>query len=103
MNRFFGGCACLLAMVPFPVAAQTGEPAVVVVQAFNVGVGTFRILVSRGAGHTEVVDTKLSNKTPAAEAEACQQVVATLYREGYTLKGALGRGYQTNLIFVKGP
>lgn len=108
MKIFFAFCAGLLALVSSPVAAQTGAPAVVVVQISVTGAAvggaqTLHLLVSRGAGRTEATDVPFSAKAPAAEAEACQQAVAQLYREGYTLKGVSTLGYQSSLIFVKGP
>lgn len=99
--------AYLLALGFSPVIAQTGGPAVAVVQltygSTNFGGGTIEIVVSRGTGPVEKIEVKGYLKDDSLEPNALQQVLAKLYAEGYSLKGTNGGGYRpTVYILSKG-
>lgn len=100
--------ACLLILVFNSAIAQTGAPDVIVVQTYYSGTTNrntvLHILISRGAGKTEVTEVETNDKMPEKEVEAYQKMVSKLYQEGYVIKGAFspGRGISSNLIFIKG-
>jgi hypothetical protein len=91
---------CLVALASQPVLVQTGGPDVVAVR-FVYEAGTkFHTFISRGTGKTKEQQAKGGN---ALENESCQQVIAKLYQEGYTLRSTFSSGnVPTNsLLFTK--
>lgn len=92
--------ACLWALGLSPVLAQTGGPDVVVVRFYHMSTTRLHVAIVRGAAKPEEQEMKGSD---VEEAQFCQQVIAKLYQEGYTLKAAFATGVVPNtLLFVKG-
>ena len=82
--------------------AQTGAPDVVVVRFYHLGTPKLHVTIVRGTAKPEEQEMKGSD---TEEAQFCQQVIAKLYQEGYTLKSTFstgGGGGPNNLIFMKG-
>ncbi|TVT40666.1 hypothetical protein FNT36_14455 [Hymenobacter setariae] len=95
--------ACLVALASSPVVAQTGGADVVVVRVYS---GNYsRIVIAREGGKTEVLDfhAGITEKRDKEAATELQQVVSSLYREGYELKSTFSEqnSYTANLIFIK--
>jgi hypothetical protein len=92
--------ACLVALASQPALAQTGGADVVVVRFSYEGTARVHAFITRGAGKTEVQQLKGST---SEENEFCQQVIAKLYQEGYSLKSTFSAGGvpPNNLVFTK--
>jgi hypothetical protein len=94
--------ACLVALASQPVMAQTGSD-VVVVHFTRGGGGANRFIatIAYESGKTEEQEVKGDNAT---EVKFAQQVIAKLYKQGYSLRGSFAPGFpSTNmLVFVKG-
>ena len=89
-----------MALTSQPVSAQTGEPDVVIVRFYHSGTPKLHVTIVRGTGKPEEQEFKGSD---IEEAQLCQQIIAKLYREGYTLKSTFATGIApSNLLFVKG-
>ena len=99
-------CACLVVVAASPVCAQAGGPEVVTVKVRE-GFHSLQIIVSRGTEKSEVHTFPSKDlKADGAPESATQQVLAKLYREGYTLKGSYGGGSDyfgnsNTLVFTK--
>jgi hypothetical protein len=94
--------ACLVALASQPIMAQTGSDVVVVhFTRAGGGGGHFVATIAYEGGKTEVQDVKGDE---AAEVKFAQQVIAKLYKQGYSLRGSFAPGFpSTNmLVFVKG-
>ncbi|GAC1377592.1 MAG: hypothetical protein NVS3B25_35730 [Hymenobacter sp.] len=106
MKKIILLCACLVVATASPGRAQAGGPEVVTVKVRE-GFHSLQIIVSRGTGKGEVFNFPSKDlKAEGAPEAATQQVLATLYREGYTLKGTYGGGSDyfgnsNTLIFTK--
>lgn len=85
-----------------PVRAQAAQPAVVVIQTYQVGNAT-RMVISRGEGKAEEVEYKFVGKQPVLPVDAYQQVFAKLYQEGYVLTSTFSPGTTqvVTLVFTK--
>jgi hypothetical protein len=90
--------ACLVALASQPVMAQTGGPAVVVVQIYQSSLNKGRLAVDRGTGKPEIVEFKFN---PQEEQSAAYQHTFTkLAEEGYVLKSTFSiQAGSTTLIF----
>ncbi|RZK32560.1 MAG: hypothetical protein EOO63_00980 [Hymenobacter sp.] len=100
MKKLFFLGACLVAVAFRPVLAQTTGPEVVVVQFYHQATPRLYAAIARGVAKPEVLDMK---GDAAEEAQFCQQIIAKLYRDGYTIKSTFG-GSSINtgtLVFIK--
>ena len=82
------------------MAQTAGGAEVVIVQFYHQGTPRLYAAIARGGVKPEVVDMKGDG---AEEAQFCQQVIAKLYKEGYTIKSTFG-GSSINtgtLVFIK--
>jgi hypothetical protein len=90
--------ACLVALASQPVMAQTGGPAVVVVQIYQSSPNKGRIVVERGVDKPEIVEFKFSPQDE--QAAAYQHIFAKLAQEGYVLKSTFSiQAGSTTLVF----
>lgn len=96
--------ACLLALGVYPSVALAADPEVVVVRVYEQLGSPSRLVISRGAGKTEVLDfpNGYSEKNVVAAAELYHRIVTQLYQEGYVLQGTLKSGdISGTMLFVK--
>jgi len=100
MKKIFFLGARLVALASSPVLAQATGADVVLVRSYHVGTPKLYSTIVRGAAKPEEQQMKGSD---AEEIQVCQQVIAKLYQEGYTLKSTFstGRDGADNLLFVK--
>lgn len=96
--------ACLVALASQPVMAQTGGADVVVVRVYD-GSVSGRLVIAHAGGKTEELpfNGSYNSKGLAESGNQLQQVVTTLYQQGYALKSTFSSsgGVVATLIFVK--
>lgn len=104
MKKIFLLCACLLAFVIPPLAAQTSGPGVAVVSFTRMN-ASYKAVISREDGRSELLEIPLgaSDKKCTETSQGYQKLISKLYHEGYALKSTFGGEGRINLIFVKGP
>jgi hypothetical protein len=94
---------CLVALASSPVMAQTGGADVIVVRVYDGNGG--KLVIARAGGKTEEIlfNSNYTSKALAESTSQFQQVVASLYQQGYALKSTFsaGSGGVASLIFIK--
>ncbi|AII53829.1 hypothetical protein [Hymenobacter sp. APR13] len=106
MKKRFYLLGCLLLLGSAPVLAQTTGAEVVVIRTYEAAAGSARIVVSRGKQQSTILDvaTGVNDKNLVSAAETYQQLITSLYQEGYVLQGTLNTAaYLNTLIFIKAP